>query len=75
MSEWSSHAIGLIALLAVLLAWVTVQRAFRRSFPDPCGDPDALSGRTSCSAGPCFDNDSCPRRRDGSPPLEGEEIA
>jgi len=75
MSAWISHGLGLITLLAVLIAWVGVQRAFRRAFPDPCGDPDALSGRTACDPGPCFDNDSCPRRRDTSPTLQAEEIA
>jgi hypothetical protein len=45
-----SLAAGLLTLCTVLVAWVTVQHAWRRVFPDPDpgADPDALAGRLGC---------------------------
>jgi hypothetical protein len=55
----TSFATGLLALCAVLVAWVTVQIAWKRAFPDPGADPDALAGRLACH-GLCETKD-CPR--------------
>ena len=57
----SSHLAGLAAIAVVAAAWTGVQRAWRRSFPDPCGDPDALAGRIGCHADDCAHR--CDRRR------------
>jgi hypothetical protein len=45
-----SYLTGAIGLAAVLAAWVWVQNAWRRSFPDATGDPDTLAGRPGCGA-------------------------
>ena len=39
---------GLLMLLLVVGVWVAVQSAWRRSFPDPSGELDALAGRGGC---------------------------
>ena len=39
---------GLLFLLAVVALWVAVQGAWRRSFPDPGGELDALAERGGC---------------------------
>ena len=49
--------VGVFALLAA--AWVGVQRAWRRSFPDMGGDPDVLAGRPGC--GGCVEPENCNR--------------
>ncbi len=54
MEMLASYATGLTALVLVMLAWVAVQGAWRRAFPDATGDPDALAGRLGCYG--------CPRR-------------
>jgi hypothetical protein len=51
-----SVATGLGALCVLLVAWVTVQIAWRRAFPAADGDPDALSGRLGC-LGRCAPNE------------------
>jgi hypothetical protein len=43
-----SYAVGLSGIVLVTLIWVGVQNAWRRSFPDPGGDCDALAGRSGC---------------------------
>lgn len=53
-------ATALATLCVVLVSWVAVQRAWRRSFPDAPGDEDALSGRLGCHGG-CA-RTSCTRR-------------
>jgi hypothetical protein len=53
-------ATGLAAMSALLVAWVAVQRAWRRAFPDAGDDEDALSGRMGCHGG-CAPQD-CARR-------------
>jgi hypothetical protein len=49
----AEHATGLAILLALLLGWLAVQRAWARVFPGPDGDPDALAGRLGCAGGSC----------------------
>lgn len=39
---------GLLLMVGVLVLWVAVQSAWRRSFPDPSGELDALAGRGGC---------------------------
>ena len=56
----TSVATGLIALCGILAAWVSVQLAWRRVFPDAGADPDALAGRLGCH-GACPPNE-CTRR-------------
>jgi hypothetical protein len=44
----ASYALGIAAVVAMALAWVGVQLAWRRVFPDACADPDVLAGRMGC---------------------------
>ena len=43
-----SYVTGLAAVVGVMLAWVAVQGAWRRAFPDAVADPDVLAGRMGC---------------------------
>jgi len=43
-----SYAIGLSATVLVAVAWLGVQNAWRRVFPDGSADADALAGRAGC---------------------------
>lgn len=56
----TSLATGLIALSLVLVAWVSVQLAWRRVFPSGEADPDPLAGRLTCH-GTC-EPQACTRR-------------
>ncbi len=49
----TTHWIGVGVLLLVLVAWVAVQRAWRRSFPELVSDPDVLAARMSCHGCGC----------------------
>jgi hypothetical protein len=53
MSVLTSYAIGLAAIATLCAAWLAVQLAWRRVFPDASGDPDALAGRLGCHACDC----------------------
>jgi hypothetical protein len=53
------YLIGVGALLLLSTAWLGVQRAWRRSFPDAGADPDALAGRLGCHG--CSDSSDCHR--------------
>ncbi len=44
----ASYVTGLVAVVLMTLAWVGVQGAWRRVFPDASSDPDVLAGRMSC---------------------------
>ncbi len=44
----SSYVTGLAAVVGVTLAWVAVQGAWRRAFPEAGSDPDPLAGRMGC---------------------------
>ena len=44
----SSYVTGLAAVVGMTLAWVAVQGAWRRAFPDAVSDPDVLAGRMGC---------------------------
>jgi hypothetical protein len=54
-----AHLAGLAALIALLLAWVGVQRAWLRVFGEAEG-ADALAGRASCAGTACAE--VCERR-------------
>ena len=57
----ATHATALIGLLAVLVAWVAVQCAWRRVFPGAFADPDVLAERMGCHA--CGCTEICERGR------------
>ncbi len=55
------YVVGVGTLLLLSVAWLGVQRAWRRSFSDMAGDPDALAGRSGChgcsGSKPCHQKD------------------
>ena len=51
---------GLLLLTAVLVLWVWVQGAWRRTFPEACRDPDVLAARPGCHS--CEHADACEPR-------------
>jgi hypothetical protein len=67
---WTSYAVGLSVLVALLAGWVAVQSAWRRVFPDALADPDVLAGRGGC--GGCGHVETC-ERRDGATPQAAAE--
>lgn len=54
------YLIGIGAFVLLSAAWISVQRAWRRSFPDLGDDPDALAGRPGCQG--CGQSPQCDRR-------------
>jgi hypothetical protein len=68
----ASHAMGLILLVLVAVAWVGVQIAWRRVFPGACTDPDVLAGRMGCHGPGC--SKDCDRRHTNRAGSEEEEI-
>lgn len=72
MSVLATYATGVGAAVAVAVAWVAVQGAWRRTFPDRLLDADAMVGRLGCSSR-CDTDAPCPHRRgDGSCPRKEE---
>ena len=58
------YMIGIGAVILVATAWLGVQRAWKRAFPEAAADPDALAGRSGC--GGCRNESrDCHRRRQG----------
>ena len=57
---FGSYAIGLIAILVLIVAWAAVQGAWRRTFADAGTDPDPLAGRLGCHG--CEKEEGCERR-------------
>jgi hypothetical protein len=55
----ASYATGLIGIAIVLLFWVWVQTAWRRTFPRVFDDPDVLAERVGCDG--CDRTDACTR--------------
>ena len=51
------YIIGVGACLILSAAWIGVQRAWKKSFPDAGSDPDALAGRAGCQG--CGKSSSC----------------
>ncbi len=66
---WMSYATSLGILLALLLGWVAVQRAWRRTFAGGLSEPDALAARGGCLG--CGYVAHCPKR--GAEAAIGEE--
>lgn len=56
---WTSYAVGLIGIAVVMAAWLAVQLAWGRTFPDASADPDVLAGRPGCNG--CGSLDRCER--------------
>ncbi len=54
------YIIGVGAFLLLSTAWIGVQRAWRKSFPDVGDDPDVLAGRSRCHG--CADSEACHQR-------------
>jgi hypothetical protein len=54
------YIIGVGAVLLISMAWLGVQRAWKRSFPDALADPDALAGRSGCHG--CHESKDCHQR-------------
>jgi len=48
LKVWVSYAIGLGGVAGLAVAWVAVQRAWKRVFKSHCPDPDALTQRGEC---------------------------
>ena len=42
------YLIGVGAFVFLSAAWIVVQRAWKKSFPDVGADPDVLAGRPGC---------------------------
>jgi hypothetical protein len=69
---WTSYAVGLIGITVVLAAWIGVQNAWRRTFPELASDPDTLAGRMGCQG--CACTEVCERRlREGDAGSEEED--
>ncbi len=65
-----SYVIGVVGLIALLTAWIAVQRLWKQVFAGDGEDPDALAGRLGCHG--CAKPGDC----DGSQcetPGEGKE--
>lgn len=68
----TSVVTGLVTLILMLVAWLAVQRAWRRAFPESGAEDDPLEGRMGCR-GSCGGG-VCPRRSpDGACPEQEEE--
>ena len=59
----ASYATGILAVVAMAVFWVGVQRAWRAAFPEACTDPDALAGRPGCRSCPHPDARKCRHRK------------
>ena len=55
------YIVGVGAILFLSVAWLGVQRAWRRAFSDLADDPDALAGRPRCHG--CSGSTDCHRKR------------
>ncbi len=51
----TSYLTAMVVIVVVMVAWVGVQSAWRRAFPEAFGDPDVLAGRMSCGGCGCTD--------------------
>jgi hypothetical protein len=55
----TSYAVGTVGVVGLVVAWVAVQSAWRRVFPDASAEPDVLARRRSCRD--CGSSDRCTR--------------
>jgi hypothetical protein len=44
----ATYAVGVLAVVAMSVAWVAVQAGWKRVFADVASDPDALACRPRC---------------------------
>lgn len=66
MTVLVTYATGVGVVVLVVIAWIAVQGAWRRAFPERLIDVDAMVGRLGCSAR-CASHEPCPHRAaDGS---------
>ena len=49
----ASYGVGVLAVVALAVAWVAVQIAWRSVFPEVSDDPDVLAGRMGCRGCGC----------------------
>lgn len=49
----ATHLAGVAVLVALVVGWVAVQRAWARVFEDEASGPDALAGRGGCAGAGC----------------------
>ena len=68
----ASYALGVAAVVLIAVAWVGVQLAWRRTFPDAGGDADVLAGRMGCHGG-CGHTEACESRDASASCGRGEE--
>jgi hypothetical protein len=64
------YLIGVGTFVLLSAAWIGVQRAWRKSFPDVGNEPDVLAGRLGCRG--CGRAEDCPQRP-GSEACEAQE--
>lgn len=69
----STYGIALSIIVMLCVAWLTVQLAWRRVFPDASGDPDALAGRLGCHG--CGCTNVCEKRASEAAGASKEESA
>ena len=48
-----SYALGIGAVIGLMLGWVAVQAAWSKAFPEAAGDADVLARRRSCHGCGC----------------------
>jgi hypothetical protein len=65
------YLIGVGAFVLLSAAWIGVQRAWRKAFPEVGGDPDVLAGRPGCQG--CSREEQCHSRTQSGPCKEEEE--
>ena len=51
----TSYLTAMPVIAVVMVAWVGVQSAWRRAFPEALADPDVLAGRMGCHGCGCTD--------------------
>lgn len=66
----SQYAVSLVAMAVLLAAWLAVQQAWRRTFPERSADPDVLAERIGC--GGCASRAGCATYDDTATPA-GED--
>ena len=66
------YIIGVGAFVLLSAAWIGVQRAWKRSFPEVRQDPDALAGRSGCYG--CSQAEDCTKIRPKGSAEDQEEM-
>jgi hypothetical protein len=59
---FTSHVLGLLAIVLMVVVWVAVQVAWKKTFPEACSDPDVLAGRMGCHGSNCSQDCNRPDR-------------